>query len=128
MQAQKIAQVEIAAPLLAVIRELSVFAGRDLICFVDNTPSLAAAMKGSSKVWDMDKAAQVMQVLLAKVGARLWMEYVESASNWADGISRKLGEDPWAAAHKFTTREEKIPVWPWTTPMDEILHKAKITL
>ena len=121
---QKIAQVEITAPLLAVSCEMKKFAGEDIVSFVDNTPGLSAAMKGASKVWDMDKAAQVLQILLARVGARIWMEYVESKSNWADGISRKLGEDPWVRKHGFTTREEQVPVWPWVTPMRDILMVA----
>ena len=54
------------------------------------------------------------------------MEYIESKSNWADGISRKLGDDPWAMRHGFATREIQIPTWPWTTPMTEVLQRARL--
>ena len=31
----------------------------------------------------------------------IWMEFVDSGGNWADGISRDLGEDAFARAHGF---------------------------
>ena len=39
----------------------------------------------------------------------IWLEFVESEANWADGISRLFGEDPFAARHGFQTSECAFP-------------------
>ena len=52
-------------------------------------------------------------LLLAALGARAWFEYVESDSNWSDGASRSLADDPWAKANGFTVEIGDVPTWPW---------------
>ncbi len=44
---------------------------------------------------------------------RLWFEFVDSKSNWADGISRDLGHCAWVLENGFDTREVSIPVEVW---------------
>ena len=54
--------------------------------FVDNNLELAAAAKGCSKVWDLDRSAHVVQVLAASRGARVWFVYIVCEASWADGF------------------------------------------
>ena len=88
---------------------------------VDNSPALAAAAKGCSKAWDLDRSAQVVQVLAASMGARVWFEYIESDANWADGISRNGVFDTWASEHGFPASVVELPTWPWTVDLCELV-------
>ena len=38
-----------------------------------------------------------------KLGCRVWLEFVNSDSNWSDGISREFGDDVFAREHGFST-------------------------
>ena len=49
------------------------------------------------------------------MGRRGWFEYIESASNWADGASRVLEDDEWASNNGFEFRQGAVPGWPWLT-------------
>ena len=99
-------------------------ARRRVIWFVDNTVSLHSFIKGRASHAALDRAISMAKFLQARTrlgtvsgqGARaragsaqgharvsIWMEFVDSEGNWADGISRDLGEDAFARAHGFHT-------------------------
>ena len=61
----------------------------------------------------LDAGAATIHLLLAALGARAWFEYVESDSNWSDGASRSLADDPWAKANGFTVEIGDVPTRPW---------------
>ena len=57
--------------------------------------------------------------------AEVWYEWVESAANWADGISRLFGADPFVAANGFNVAEAR-PDMSWTNgAWLQLWHRAE---
>ena len=52
------------------------------------------------------------------LGARLWIEYVDSGGNWSDGISREFAEDTYSREHHFQTRGLEEPLKWFTTDVN----------
>ena len=50
-----------------------------------------------------------IHAVFAKLNIRVWVEYVESASNPADGLSRAGLEDAWTRAQGWTLKEVPCP-------------------
>ena len=73
--------------------------------YVDNTAALHALVKGRSKHSDLDRMAEVIHLALYTWNIWCYYEWVESCSNWADGISRTFADDDFAARHHFSIRE-----------------------
>lgn len=70
--------------------------GLRVIHFVDNQGALASLISGSSIARDLLAIASVFQILVVAMGIRLWLEFVESDANVADGPSRLLAA--WAGS------------------------------
>ena len=107
-----IALVEESAILLAVQELGDQWVGRDVIWFTDNSVVLAAMTKGASRSAAIDEAAVSLQLITARLGLRIWWEYIESKSNWADRLSRER-DDPWLRSLQFSVRECVLHGWPW---------------
>jgi hypothetical protein len=58
---------------------------------------------------DTSAIAVALRAIFARLGARVWVEYVESASNPADGLSRAGLEDAWTKAQGWTLKEVPCP-------------------
>ena len=112
---QPIALVEQAAVILGIIHFKDILRGRSVLWFEDNSAVLAGLVKGSSSAPELDQGVAVAHLLLAALQVRVWFEYVESASNWSDGVSRELDQDPWAKDNGFPVAMAQVPQWPWTT-------------
>jgi hypothetical protein len=56
--------------------------------FADNTAANAAAIKGSSSSPDLALLLSSMHLRIARLGIRIWIEFVPSALNFADAPSR----------------------------------------
>lgn len=80
--------------LLAVVGTLhsagEMLWGKDLISPVDNRSVCAVFVKGASKSADLQACITAWHLDLYKAGCRVWVEYVPTGANPADGISRKL--------------------------------------
>jgi hypothetical protein len=122
---QKISQVELAAPLLTLLEEGEWLKGRELIFLIDNHPALAAAMRGSSRAEDMNRSAHCIQLRAMQLGCRIWFEFIESDSNWADGISRNGITDDLAKELGFQCRDLRIPTWPWEGELSAIAGRIR---
>ena len=78
---------------------------------MDNTPALMALVKGSSGVFSLDEIARQFHLVNFALGAAHYYEYVQSASNWSDEISRLGARGPWAARRGFRIgRCEALPM------------------
>ena len=46
------------------------------------------------------------RILISRFRRRchIWVEYVDTDSNWSDGISREFGDDPFARVEHFEAR------------------------
>ena len=59
-----------------------------LIFFIDNQSVCAALTKGSSPSRDIQHLATGFHALCAKIGCKVWIEWVPTNSNPADALSR----------------------------------------
>ena len=89
-----------------------VLAGNRLLHFVDNQGALASLIHGFSSQDDCCSLACLYQLTAAEAGVRVWLEYVESEANLADGPSRfggrwEYGDD--AQAICCTMEEAYLP-------------------
>ena len=67
--------------------------GRYITWYIDNTSAASAAIKGASPTEDNSPMALVAALLAANFGCRIWVEYIASAQNPSDVLSRDAWED-----------------------------------
>ena len=114
VKSQYIAHVEQAAVVMGVLHADNWFQDRDAIWLLDNTVALSAMIKGSSAEPDLARAAASLHLVLAHQRSRVWFEYIESDSNWADEPSRALWASSFLRLHGFHATAGTVPAWPWT--------------
>ena len=86
---QQIGQVELVGaytPYAAV--DASVWRGRRVIHWIDNSSAVAALVKGYSSAIDSALIVQAIHATLAGLEADVWFEYVRTDANVADEPSR----------------------------------------
>ncbi|CAE8598126.1 unnamed protein product, partial [Polarella glacialis] len=91
---------------------LELLRGRDVVWFIDNTAALSILIKGASSLHDLNSIATVMHLLMAKVGCRIWFEWIDSDSNPSDGLSRDGLEDEWTRSQGWDLGTALMPEWP----------------
>ena len=102
---------------------------RDIIWFIDNESATSCAIRGGSKVPEVEVAIQVAHLLWLHLGCRVWIEWIDSQSNPSDGLSRLGLEDPWTKSQDWIL--EVCPEPPWhhhATEPDDIFHALWKTL
>ena len=119
-----IALVEEAAVMLALQEEGSRWRHRDIVWYIDNSVILSAMTKGASRSIAIDRAALVLHLVIAGLGARVWWEYVESKANWSDELSRQL-KDPWLESQGFLVSHCTLNAWPWTVDASHVLELTR---
>ena len=75
--------------------------GSSGLWFIENTAALMALVRGKSDAPSLDTMAQVAQVASFAFRTRPYYEYVESAANWADEVSRQGLRGGWAKSRGF---------------------------
>lgn len=90
-QVTLIAQFELLMLLQALLTFLESFRHCTGVWFIDSIASLMALIKGRSDNADLDRMAFMIHLLLYHLDCFLWFEWVQSQSNWSDGISRVGG-------------------------------------
>ena len=101
--------VELVAIEILIHNEEENLRGTDVVLFVDNSVAISAFIKGRSGNADLDAMAQRIHLHCYRIDVRIWVEYVESDSNWADGTSREGLAGRWAATNNFTCRLVEVP-------------------
>ena len=115
-----IALCEGAMVPIALYTEASKLKHCDVLWFVDNTSALHSMIKGSARSEWLDRSVALFHFLAFHHDVHVWFEFVDSESNWSDGISRDLGEDKWAKQHGFALRELSIPLHLWKGPLHDV--------
>jgi hypothetical protein len=77
--------------------------------FIDNVSALMSLVKGRSRVRDLDEISLIIHMVLFSLKCCVFFEYVESAANWSDGISRSGTLDTWHREHGFTAARISMP-------------------
>ncbi|CAE8721778.1 unnamed protein product, partial [Polarella glacialis] len=88
---------------------LELLRGRDVVWFTDNTAALSILSKGASSLRDLNSIATVMHLLMAKVGCRIWSEWIDSDSNPSDGLPRDGLEDEWTKSQGWDLGTALLP-------------------
>ena len=99
--------------------------GLDMNWCIDNEGAAAAAIRGASTQGDVDHFVQVAHLLWMMLECRVWIEWIDSKSNPADGLSRLGLLDPWTQNQGWELSEAAQP--PWRTALgdpDELLKIA----
>ena len=84
---------------------------KDVVWFIDNESAAACAIRGSSQLPEVDVAVQAAHLLWLHLGCRVWIEWVDSDSNPADGLSRAGFQDPWTQDQGWNLTHPGAPPW-----------------
>ena len=103
-----IAQLEMLMILVAMIELAPVMRGRRGIWYIDNVAALMAMVRGRANSPDLDRMAEVLQGAMLALEVWLYFEWIESDSNWSDGISRTGLCDPWQSSNGFQSSHCKF--------------------
>ncbi|CAE7409333.1 DNA (cytosine-5)-methyltransferase 3A [Symbiodinium microadriaticum] len=87
------------------------FTGRDILLFVDNQAVCAGVAKGACSSADCARIISACHLLWAKMGCRVWIEWIPSDDNPSDGLSRAGLQDPWTVSQNWWMAD--FPCVPW---------------
>ena len=76
-----------------------------VLWFIDNVAALMALVNGTSRSASLDGLAKTIHLAAFALNIVSYFEYVESAANWSDEISRLGVKGKWAAAMGFNLTE-----------------------
>ena len=108
---QQIFPAEAVALPVATWMSKDFIKGKDVVWFIDNEAVAAAAIRGSSGEEDVSTMVQATHLLWMHLGCRVWIEWVDSLSNPADGLSRGGLSDPWTLQQEWQLAESPVPPW-----------------
>jgi hypothetical protein len=88
--------------------------GRSILWFVDNIAAAAAMSRAAASSRDGSHLAGVMALSMIRLRARVWFEYIESASNPSDVLSREAYNDEGVKGHIAAGRWVRLSApFPW---------------
>ncbi|CAE8625530.1 unnamed protein product [Polarella glacialis] len=90
-----IAQLELLMVLVALASNPNRCGGRRGVWFIDNTAALMAMVRRRSDSADLDRLALMIHAAMFALEVWIYFEWVETKSNWSDGISRDAENDKW---------------------------------
>ena len=112
-----IAQLELLMVFQALICFPDSFRRNTCVWWIDNIASLMSLVRGRSDSPDLDRLAQMIHMLLFNLHCNMWFEWVQSKSNWTDGISREGFADPFIREFSFTCHQVAVPHSLWQLPL-----------
>ena len=121
---QPIQLCEAAMVPLALLLWPDAFRGRRMVWYVDNTSAMAAFVKGTSKSPELERIVNLFWILSFHLDCSVWFEWVDSGSNWSDGVSRLLERDPFAADHGFKLQKMRQPDSWWAADLAEVWDES----
>ncbi len=111
--AQPIALCEAAMVPLSFLQWPEKFRGRRMVWYVDNTAAMPSFVRGASANPDLERIVGLFWMLAYHLDVQVWFEWVDSDSNWSDGVSRDLASDPFAAELGFRLQQMREPEAAW---------------
>ena len=88
-----------------------VLTGTDVLWFIDNEAAASAGIRASSGLLPVDVMVQAAHWMWMILDIRVWLEWIDSKSNPADGLSRGGWEDTWTMQQVWQRREVPDPPW-----------------
>ena len=73
---------------------------------------------------EVEVAVQAAHLLWLHLGCRVWIEWIDSASNPADGLSRQGLADPWTQEQQWDLSTPGLPPWHDDTTAPHLLFQA----
>ncbi|CAE7158869.1 DNMT3A [Symbiodinium necroappetens] len=107
----QIAPLEALAVVLASLQCREALAGAEVLWFIDNQAVCSSLVRGTSSIDDMASLVSVTHLLWASMGARVWIEWVDSESNVSDGLSRSGCHDAWTCSQDWVLQETTCLPW-----------------
>ena len=98
---------------LPLLQWAEAFRGRRMVWYVDNTAAMASFVKGASANPHLERVVGLFWMLAYHLDLQVWFEWVDSDSNWSDGVSRDMADDALAAELGFSLREMRQPDAAW---------------
>ena len=87
-QSAKIAQLELCVIVMTIASMASELRGHHCLWFVDNFASLMSLIRGRSSTLELDAMTGIVHAMLCGLQCMIYWEWVASADNWSDGVSR----------------------------------------
>ena len=119
-----IAQLELAMIQVALVSQPHHFRDQSGVWYVDNIAALMALVRGRSNNDELDAMAMHIQCLLFGLNCFIYFDWIQSDSNWADGISRVGLADDWLQRHYFVGRSAQVHLALWQLPFRALLRLA----
>lgn len=88
----------------------SLLRGQDVIWFFDNEAAVSAIIRASTAEEDVLILVHQAHLQFHELQMRTWVEWVDSASNPSDGLSRLGLLDEWTLAQKWQVSEYAFPL------------------
>ena len=87
---------------------------------MDNSASLFSLVKGASNNCILDRTVAAFHLVCFFYQITVWFEYVDSKSNFSDGVSRELGQDTWCLNRGVRPYEFQAEAWFWISDWDTV--------
>ena len=94
--------------------------GRRILWLLDNSASLHALVKGTSTNQFLSRAVELFHMFCFWFQVDVWFEFVDSESNFSDGISRELQNDPFCSQLGIKPHECIVRTWMWEDPLHQV--------
>jgi hypothetical protein len=108
---QNIFPAEAVCGIAAPLNHCQALMGQDIIWFIDNKAAASSLIKGSSTQPDVHSIAQTFHIIMLSLKCRCWIEWIDSASNPSDGLSRDGLLDSWTLQQGWNLAEASLPLW-----------------
>ena len=85
------------------------FLAADVLWFIDNEAAVASLIRASSLQPDVHLICLLAHAWIFRQGTRIWYEWIDSASNPSDGLSRDGIHDVWTLQQGWDINEYPFP-------------------
>ncbi len=96
-----------------------------MVWYVDNTAAMSSFVKSASSNLHLERMAGLFWILACHLDLQVWFEWVDSGSNWSDGVSLDLTNDILAAELGFSLQQMWEPVSAWDSDWKALWQYAE---
>ena len=97
---------------------------REVLFFIDNSVALYSMVRGGSNQRAVARCTHLMGITCLNHTCKVWFEFVDSKSNWADSISRTLAECRFCREKGIPVAEVTLPIGWWNESLEDLMRKG----